>query len=94
MRLPQGANTRVRVPQGGASTLVRLTRAANGLEGSDYGASSINTGAWSLGDPTLFLPVLRSSRTISPWVTRSANAGEPRMKSIRMPRFLGKRSCV
>ena len=50
--------------------------------------SSTRTGAWSEGA----LP-LRSSRTISAWPTRSANAGEPRTKSIRIPCFLGNRSC-
>lgn len=50
---------------------------------------STSTGAWSLGA----LP-LRSSRTIWASITRAANAGEPRMKSMRMPCFFGNRSCV
>jgi hypothetical protein len=54
----------------------------------DY-VNSTSTGAWSLGA----LP-FRSSRTISAWVTRCASAGEPRMKSMRMPRFFGNRNWV
>ena len=46
------------------------------------------------GAPTRFLPPLRSSRTISACTTRWAQAGEARMKSMRMPRFFGNRNCV
>ena len=48
--------------------------------GEEGYVTSTSTGAWSLGA----LP-FRSSRTISACVTRAANAGEPRMKSMRMP---------
>ena len=52
-------------------------------------SSCTTTGAWSLA------PVpLRSSRSIAAPVTRAASAGEASTKSIRMPCFLGNRSCV
>ena len=50
---------------------------------------STTTGAWSLG----LLP-LRSSRSIQAELTRFASAGEASTKSMRMPRFLGKLSCL
>ncbi len=59
------------------------------LGGSHQSASSAITGAWSEAP----LP-LRSSRSIIAPVTRAASAGEARMKSIRIPSFFGKRSCV
>jgi hypothetical protein len=68
---------------------ITAKRLLAGLTGADGYANSTNAGAWSLGA----LP-LRSSRTISACVTRCASAGEPRMKSMRMPRFLGNRNCV
>ena len=55
---------------------------------------SMKTGAWSLGDPIRFLPLLRSSRTISALTTCGASAGYARMKSMRMPWRLGKRNWV
>ena len=50
-------------------------------------SSSTTTGAWSLA-PT----PLRSSRSMTAPATSAASAGDPRTKSMRMPRFLGNAS--
>jgi len=50
---------------------------------------STTTGTWSLG-PSPF----RSSRAMCASATSSAKAGFARMKSMRIPSFFGKRSCL
>ncbi len=52
----------------------------------EAGSRSTSTGAWSEAP----CPA-RSSRSMNAWVTRPASEGEPRMKSMRRPRFRSKR---
>ena len=63
-------------------TGIKMTFKQNGY------SRSTTTGTWSLG-PT----PLRSLRSITARVTRSANGSLPKIKSMRMPSLRGKRSC-
>ena len=70
------------------------------VEGKPHYLVSNPAGAFSQEKANKFCEMMAkvrrrfTSRTISACDTRCASAGEPRMKSMRMPRFFGKRSWV